>query len=246
MVEYYRKPQARDSAELRRLCSERDQLREKVAEQAREIAVLKANVVTDNSMVLVNALAELERLKAQPSAAVPDSVVWIDAHHIQPGNNPSFIRDVALVSAVKTTETQVPLVRLNQPASAGDERAVFIRDFKLKGRVYYDANTHQWLPTRDSVEGFTLAQRVTACWAGWTARAALSAPSHGEQVRPMVPGGWSVERGCSPSGYVLHSPGGSMIRVCDSGMGGIETAFAMFLKAMLAASPSAGSQEQGE
>ena len=83
-------------------------------------------------------------------------------------------------------------------------------------------------------------------WSVWQARAALSAPSHGEQVRPMVPDGWSVERGCSPSGYVLHSPGGSMIRVCDSGMGGIETAFAMFLKAMLAASPSAGSQEQGE
>ena len=150
-----------------------------IAEQAREIAVLKANVVTDNSMVLVNALAELERLKAQSGAVVPASVVWIDAHHIQPGNNPSFIRDVALVSAVKTTETQVPLVRLNQPASAG-----------------------------------------------------------AELVRHMVPDGWSVERVCSPSGYVLHSPGGSMIRVCDSGMGGIETAFAMFLKAMLAAAPS--------
>ena len=35
---------ARDSAELRRLCSERDQLREKVAEQAREIERLKAEI----------------------------------------------------------------------------------------------------------------------------------------------------------------------------------------------------------
>lgn len=50
-----------------------------------------------------------------------------------------------------------------------------------------------------------------------------------------VPDGWRVERGYSPSGYVLHSPSGSMIRVCDSGGGGIETAFALFLKAMLAA-----------
>ena len=67
------------------------------------------------------------------------------------------------------------------------------------------------------------------------------------ELRHMVPDGWNVERVCSPSGYVLHSPGGSMIRVCDSGMGGIETAFAMFLKALLAAAPSAGSQkEQGE
>ena len=55
------------------------------------------------------------------------------------------------------------------------------------------------------------------------------------ELRHMVPDGWNVERVCSPSGYVLHSPGGSMIRVCDSGMGGIETAFAMFLKALLAA-----------
>ena len=53
-----------------------------------------------------------------------------------------------------------------------------------------------------------------------------------------VPDGWRVERGYSPSGYVLHSPSGSMIRVCDSGGGGIETAFALFLKAMLAAAPS--------
>lgn len=54
-----------------------------------------------------------------------------------------------------------------------------------------------------------------------------------------VPGGWRVERGYSPSGYVLHSPSGSMVRVCDSGGGGIETAFALFLKAMLAAAPAA-------
>ena len=54
-----------------------------------------------------------------------------------------------------------------------------------------------------------------------------------------VPDGWRVERGYSPSGYVLHSPSGSMIRVCDSGGGGIETAFALFLKAMLAAAPAA-------
>ena len=54
-----------------------------------------------------------------------------------------------------------------------------------------------------------------------------------------VPGGWLVERGYSPSGYVLHSPSGSMVRVCDSGGGGIETAFALFLKAMLAAAPAA-------
>jgi hypothetical protein len=47
-----------------------EELHAKIAEQAREIAALKANVVTDNSMVLVQALAELERLKAKPGAVV--------------------------------------------------------------------------------------------------------------------------------------------------------------------------------
>lgn len=60
-----------------------------------------------------------------------------------------------------------------------------------------------------------------------------------------APDGWTVERGYSPNGYVLHSPSGSMIRVCDSGMGGIETAFAMFLKAMLAAAPAAPAADAG-
>lgn len=60
-----------------------------------------------------------------------------------------------------------------------------------------------------------------------------------------VPDGWRVERGYSPSGYVLNSPSGSMIRVCDSGGGGIETAFALFLKAMLAAAPAAPAADAG-
>jgi len=72
-------------------------------------------------------------------------------------------------------------------------------------------------------------------------RDALDAPV--QQV--SVPDGWTVERGYSPNGYVLHSPSGSMIRVCDSGMGGIETAFAMFLKAMLAAAPAAPAADAG-
>ena len=55
---------------------------------------------------------ELAALKAQGDYA-PDSVVWIDAHHVIEGNNPSFIKDVALVSAERTSETQIPLVRLN-------------------------------------------------------------------------------------------------------------------------------------
>lgn len=103
------------------------------------------------------------------------------------------------------------------------------------------ANFDEWLKTSQ----FT---RPNSPWDIWKASARLnsspvsSAPSHGEQVRAVVPEGWTVERGYSPCGYVLHSPSGSMIRVCDSGMGGIETAFAMFLKALLAAAPSPSKQ----
>lgn len=56
--------------------------------------------------------AELSAIKAHGNYA-PASVVWIDAHHVIEGNNPSFIKDVALVSAERTSETQIPLARLN-------------------------------------------------------------------------------------------------------------------------------------
>lgn len=72
-------------------------------------------------------------------------------------------------------------------------------------------------------------------------------PLHSAPAQQVsVPDGWRVERGYSPSGYVLHSPSGSMVRVCDSGGGGIETAFALFLKAMLAAALSSGKEKQDE
>ena len=71
--------------------------------------------------------APVSEAKAQGDYA-PDSVVWIDAHHVIEGNNPSFIKDVALVSAERTSETQIPLVRLNaapvQQVSVPDERII--------------------------------------------------------------------------------------------------------------------------
>lgn len=41
--------------------------------------------------------------------------------------------------------------------------------WKLEGRIYRDKNTKQWLPTRDSIEGFQMAERVHALWLGWEA-----------------------------------------------------------------------------
>lgn len=52
---------ARDSAELRRLCSERDQLRHKVAEQARELAEANADFIRKAN--------EAEQLRAELAAA---------------------------------------------------------------------------------------------------------------------------------------------------------------------------------
>lgn len=170
---------------------------------------------------LVSDHKRLAALKAQPSGVV------LPEPDIRTGRGyPAY--SVALVTKL--------FARLNSsPVSAGDDRetirAVFLRNgFTIKEG---QADLKPYV--------YAAADELMSI-----ARAALSAPSHGEQVRHMVPAGWNVERGCSPSGYVLHSPGGSMIRVCDSGMGGIETAFAMFLKAMLAAAPSAGSQKEQE
>jgi hypothetical protein len=47
------------------------------------------------------------------------------------------------------------------------QRAKFIQHFKLDGRIYFDSTTKQWLPTRDSIEGFQMAERVVGLWIGW-------------------------------------------------------------------------------
>ena len=171
---------ARDSAELRRLCSERDQLREKVAEQAREIAVLKANVVTDNSMVLVNALAELERLKVQPRGVVQ----WPDADEImqmafeegQPSDDASGYYFELEEFDLFIQRLMEEVARLNSsPVSAGDERAT-LSAFTAWGE---SIGLSPALQTVGELKAFKAG-------AEWKARAALSA-NHSEQVRHMVP-----------------------------------------------------------
>ena len=59
-----------------------------------------------------------------------------------------------------------------QPQPIYDEAAElekFSAQWKLEGRIYRDKNTHQWLPTRDTIEGFQMAERVYALWMGWQA-----------------------------------------------------------------------------
>lgn len=48
-----------------------------------------------------------------------------------------------------------------------EELEKFSIHWKLEGRIYRDKNTRQWLPTRDTIEGFQMAERVHALWIGW-------------------------------------------------------------------------------
>ena len=83
---------ARDSAELRRLCSERDQLREKVAEQAREIERLHRDYdeACEDAMAVARQLAAL---KAQPGWVVrwpeADEIMQMAFEEGQPGEDAS-------------------------------------------------------------------------------------------------------------------------------------------------------------
>lgn len=240
---------ARDSAELRRLCSERDQLREKVAEQAREIERLSKPYIQIRAQLeqeWCQLRALQDAVKAQPGGVVrwpeADEIMQMAFEEGQPSEDASGYYFELEEFDLFIQRLMEEVARLNQPASAAlsanhSERVPELSSFV----AFADAlgldlrqSDDQWNSALELYEKLIAAYPQPS--------ADLSVPTHGEQVRNMVPDGWNVERGCSPSGYVLHSPGGSMIRVCDSGMGGIETAFAMFLKAMLAAAPSAGSQ----
>lgn len=53
----------------------------------------------------------------------------------------------------------------------------FSAHWKLEGRIYRDKDTKQWLPTRDSIEGFQMAERVHALWLGWESCAQSRAKS---------------------------------------------------------------------
>ena len=49
-----------------------------------------------------------------------------------------------------------------------------------------------------------------------------------------VPKGWSIQRVFNPSGYTIQMPDGGFLRITDFGGGGVETAFAKFICALLA------------
>lgn len=50
--------------------------------------------------------------------------------------------------------------------------------------------------------------------------------------------GWGIQRVFDPDGYVIQMPNGGVLRITDFGGGGVETAFAKFVRAVLTAAPA--------
>ena len=120
------------------------------------------------------------------------------------------------------------VARLNSsPVSAGG----------VDERVAFEAQLNPHCRKRNE-HGDYVVPEIQDRWDGWQARAALSAPSHGEQVRE----GWQLVP-CQPTDAMVQA-------VLDSGMYHTPATARPILveeyKAMLAAAPSAASQEQGE
>ena len=115
-------------------------------------------------------------------------------------------------------------------AGAVDERAAFeawsVENHFGTRRPFANSNNYE--------SGYT-----DFCWKAWQARAALSAPSHGEQVRE----GWQLVP-VDPTEDMLGAMRAKHweIRGCQL----CEEDYRDIHVAMLAAAPSAGSQEQGE
>lgn len=146
------------------------------------------------------------------------------------------------------------VARLNSsPVSAGgvDERAAF--EAWYLGHFYMGDKQCglEWLSTEPC--GGYRHQHPAEQWIVWQARAALSAPSHGEQVRHMVPDGWrpvpveslsNILRLIDPEPVRL--PSGKTMVFENPLAAALMTRISAEVRAMLAATPSAGSQEQGE
>lgn len=73
--------------------------------------------------------------------------------------------------ALKAMEGEADRLRAAtiQVYNEAKERELFIAEFKLEGKIYYDENTKQRLPTSDTIKGFQMAERTLGCWIGWSA-----------------------------------------------------------------------------
>ena len=215
---------ARDIAVLRRLCAERDQLRA-------ELAALKAQHEQDAQTIKV-LQAMARQLKAQPSGVVlSDEELWSIRNQV--AINEVLRDDDSVKICVKHGRAieQAVLARLNSsPVSAGDDRetirAVFLRNgFTIKGG---QADLKPYV--------YAAADELMSI-----ARAALSAPSHGEQVRD----GWAVSLMGPDEVVRIQRKDGKWCGVTHLSESPRDRLLYEFLRTI--AAPSAGSQkEKGE
>ena len=107
------------------------------------------------------ALGEIEYHVSKLSKAMTD---------MNPDGIREYAADVANLSMMlldiggQLKDAQTPPQPIYDEAA---ELEKFSTHWKLEGRIYRDKNTKQWLPTRDSIEGFQMAERVHALWLGW-------------------------------------------------------------------------------
>ena len=226
---------ARDSAELRRLCSERDALREKVAEQAREIERIDAGA-KKIATYAVSLEQELAAMKAQPSRVVrwpeADEIMQMAFEEGQPSEDASGYYFELEEFDLFIQRLMEEVARLNSsPVSAGEPVPATIG---LTEYTYREAlkTLREVLDPDDWMGEISIHAFIDA---------ALSAPSHGEQVRE----GWRLVP-FEPTPEMLQA---ALDKPCFDPLGDLlpwshitRTSYA----AMLAAAPSAGSQEQGE
>jgi hypothetical protein len=201
-----------------------------ITEQAREISSLRniisecatacgAAVSVECSLEFMALLPKEIALKAKPISVV-DSQRLLDWNRSQPEPRPIVVgREYQVAEAC---------ARFNSsPASAGDDRK--LSDI---GNELHNLSCH----VVHHNEGWAnqLGTLASELW-NWQARATLSAPSHGDLVRGLGHDGWrqAVD---NVSAYA---------HLYNSGFGIIHEIRAEYAR-LIATTPSAGSQEQGE
>lgn len=101
----------------------------------------------------------------------------------------------------------------------------------------------------DKQAGVYIWANAESAWMAWQARAALSAPSHGEQVRHMVPAGWKLVP-VEPTREMISAASGAITTPDDLPPAGAgrwsmsDIAFRSRYRAALAAAPSPASQKE--
>ena len=116
-------------------------------------------------------LSEVARLNSSPASAGDDDDQAYDAEAER-----LTAEALGTGAGINPNATSIDDIFLTVCAGEVDERAAFEARFSKVYDLDFDEETEEYKDPGDQ-----------ALWYGWQARAALSAPSHGEQVREWVP-----------------------------------------------------------